>query len=317
MVKPVTVLMAVYNSPLGMLDAAIDSILGQTFRDFEFLIVDDGSSDTDVRDHLAWRSKKDARIVVAWEPHRGLTGSLNRGMALAQGAFIARQDADDWSAPHRLERQWTHLMLHPTDALCGSNVWTHQQNGSSLWCTRLPQTHSAILAAFAASNPFVHGSVFFRKSAALDVGGYCEVFRCSQDYDFFWRLAERHPVANLGEPLYHYRYTAGSVSARRAADQMTAHDAIRMLAETREHGGSMQPSAALAAAVREAGNARDLSRALLKQADHLMLAGHYRQAGRSYVELLRHSPRNLLGWGKLARLGLFQTFPSLREASFR
>ena len=135
----ITVLMAVYNPPLGMLDEAIDSILGQTFPDFEFLILDDGSTDPGTAPHLRTRAQADARVRIAWEPHRGLTATLNRGLGLASGEFIARQDADDWSAPTRFARQLAHFAAHPSDAVCGSNALTHQQDGRALWPTRLPQ----------------------------------------------------------------------------------------------------------------------------------------------------------------------------------
>ena len=312
--KLVTVLMAVYNAPLGLLKEAIDSILGQTFRDVEFLIVDDGSEDEDVRAHLKWRTQQDPRVVVAWEPHRGLTASLNRGLALANGTFIARQDADDWSSPERLERQLAHFAVHPEDAVCGSNAWTHQQDGRALWRTDLPLTHAQLLQAFPRGNPFVHGSVMFKKTEALAAGGYCETFRCSQDYDFFWRLAERHGAANLPEPLYHYRYTSGSISAGRATEQLRAHHAIRRLAEARRDGDSEDPRAALAQAN---GSEVSVFHALLKQADHLMLAGDYRKAARSYLDLLAEHPQSPLAWGKIARLGVFRTMPFLRAASFR
>lgn len=312
--KMVTVLMAVYDSPLGMLDEAIDSILAQTFRDFEFLIVDDGSQDEDVRAHLKWRAQRDSRVVIAWEPHRGLTASLNRGLALAGGTYIARQDADDWSSQDRLERQLAHFAAHPEDAVCGSNAWTHQQDGRSLWRTNLPLTHAQLLAAFPRGNPFVHGSVMFKRAEALAAGGYRETFRCSQDYDFFWRLAERHGAANLPEPLYHYRYTSGSISAGRAIEQLRAHHAICKLAEARQRGDEENAPAALEAAN---GTKVSLFGALLKQADHLMLAGDYRKAARSYFDLLAEHPQSPIAWAKVARLGVFRTMPFLRETSFR
>lgn len=313
----VTVLMAVWNSPLGMLDEAIESILTQTFRDFEFLIVDDGSTDRDVSAHLQWRATHDARIRLVRAPHRGLTASLNRGLQLARGTFIARQDADDWSAPERLARQLAHFAANPKNAVCGSNAWTHQQNRRPLWRTNLPLTHDRLLIAFPHGNPLVHGSVMFKRAEALAAGGYREIFRCSQDYDFFWRLAERHGAVNLPEPLYHYRYTSGSISAGRAADQLRAHHAIRMLAEARQRGEPEEPGAALAIATALLDSGSGVFRALLKQADHSMLAGDYGKAARSYWQLLAEHPSSPLAWAKVARLGLFRTMPFLREASFR
>ena len=307
----VTVLMAVYDAPLKMLDRAIDSILNQTFTDFEFLIVDDGSN-PGVGSGLSQRAQRDARIRIVTEPHRGLTASLNRGLALARGAWIARQDADDWSDRTRLEYQMEYFRAHSETTVLGTGAWTHQQDGRPLWPLHLPATHADILGWLSRGNPFVHGSVMFPRAAAISAGGYREEFHCSQDYDFLWRLAESGSAANLAEPLYHYRYTSGSVSAGRAQEQSRAHRAIQQLAAARRNGQQEDPAAALA----EAGNAPLLA-PLLKQADHLMLAGDYRRAWGAYTNLLKSHPRNSLAWAKLARLVVFWSIPSLREACFR
>jgi glycosyltransferase involved in cell wall biosynthesis len=311
----ITVLMAVYDPPLGMLNQAMDSIQGQTFADFEFLIVDDGSRDRTVRDFLLQRAKSDTRIRIAEEPHRGLTASLNRGLKLARGEWIARQDADDWSAPGRLERQMEYFRAHPGTTVLGTGVWTHQQDGRPLWRLHLPTEHAGILRALPRGNPFVHGSVMFPRAAAVDTGGYREEFRCSQDYDFLWRLAERGCAANLADALYHYRYTSGSVSASRAEEQIRAHGAIQRLAAARREG---QPED-IARELAQAGNTSAMRAwdVLLKQADHLMLAGDYRRAWAAYAQALGCRLRNPLAWAKLARLGVFRTFPRLREACFR
>lgn len=311
---PVTVLMAVYDPAPGMLREAVDSILSQTFADFEFLIVDDGSRDQAVRSFLVECANSDPRIRIAWEPHRGLTASLNRGLALATGRLIARQDADDWSGPFRLERQMDWFRANPETAVLGTDAWTHQQDGTPLWRLHLPATHAGILAAFPQGNPFVHGSVLFSRAQAAAAGGYREEFRCSQDYDFFWRLAERGSAGNLSEALYHYRYTSASVSAERAREQARAHRAIRQLGERRRRGEIEDVQRALA----EAGEGRDEAwRAQLKQADHRMLAGDYRGAWIAYRGLLESHPANPLAWAKLARLGVFRAFPQLREGCFR
>lgn len=314
MVTRITVLMAVYNPLLGLLDVAVDSILRQSFRDFEFLVIDDGSGE-DTRDHLRRRAQDDTRIRVQQEPHRGLTASLNRGIELACGEFIARQDADDWSSPGRLDAQLRHFAAYPDDALCGSNAWTHRQDGKPLWPTRLPESRAKLLSAFPRGNPFVHGSAMFRREAAIAIGGYREAFRCSQDYDFFWRLTERHGAANLREPLYHYRYSSASISAQRATEQLAAHAAIHRLTEARQRGEPEYPERELARAAKEL--QAGISRALLKQADHSMLAGDYRLAARSYLRFIAAHPAKPIAWAKLVRLGLFRALPFLREACFQ
>jgi len=311
----VTVLMAVYDPPLEMLAQALDSIAAQSFADFELLIIDDGSRDPVVRGFLARRAQGDARMRIMEESHRGLTASLNRGLTLAKGTWIARQDADDWSEPARLERQLEFFRAHPQTTVLGTRAWTHQHDGRPLWRLNLPQEHAGILRRLPHGNPFVHGSVMFPRAAAAAAGGYREEFRCSQDYDFLWRLAERGHAANLAEPLYHYRYTSGSVSARRAEEQAWAHRAIQRLAAARRSGEPEDIAGALADAANS--DAPGALHTFLKQADHLMLAGDYRRAWAAYAKVLGSRPASPLAWAKLARLGVFQTLPWLREACFR
>jgi glycosyltransferase involved in cell wall biosynthesis len=297
-----------------MLERAVESIAAQSLQFFEFLILDDGSTDRSTLDCLEACAAADPRIRLYREPHRGLTATLNRGLALARGELIARQDSDDWSEPERLERQITYLDVHPEIGLVGSAAWTHQDDGKALWPVAMPETHDRILEAFWRGNPFVHGSVMFRAEPARELGGYREQLPCSQDYDFFWRLAQAAGAANLGEPLYHYRYSAQSVSAERAAEQARAHAAARLLAEARYRGEPEDVAGAWAVA--EA-HARDLLPAALKQADHLMLAGRYRRAASAYWSLARSRPASLTAWAKLARLALFSAAGPARRWCFR
>lgn len=308
----VTVLMSVWNTPPRMLNRSIESILAQTLRNFEFLILDDGSDAAATRDSLREFATRDRRIRLSFEPHRGLTATLNRGLAMAWGEFIARQDADDWSDPRRLELQSAYLAAHPQIGLLGSAAWTHQDDETPLWKVRMPESHGRIVSAFRSGNPFVHGSVMFLAAAAKEQGGYRAELGCSQDYDFFWRLTEAAGAANLAEPLYHYRYCAQSVSASRAWEQTRAQRAARLLAEARQRGEPEDIAGALRAAGAEDGFA-----ASLKQADHVMLAGRYRRAALEYWTLALSRPGNLAAWGKLARLALFSAAPPVRRWCFR
>ena len=313
----VTVLMSVFDAPVHELAQAVTSIRNQSYSRLEFLIVDDGSTDPETLAYLDWCAAADERIRLVREGHRGLTVSLNCGLELARGSLIARQDADDWSDPERLARQVQFFANNPTAILCGTNAWTHQQTGFRLWRTRLPQSPSQIAAALPKGNPFVHGSTMFSRRAALSAGGYRAEFRCSQDYDFFWRLSELGGAFNLPDSLYHYRYSANSISAAKAAEQNVAHRAAKSLAALRRNGDPEDPAHAISVARCELDREPVQARALLKQADHMMLAGAYRKACAAYLQLLKRYPTNLLAWGKLARLGLFVTVPSAREACFR
>ncbi len=307
----VTVLMAVRDTPPGMLRQAIVSIREQTLRDFEFLILDDGSQQVDTLAELERQAGADSRIRVERGPPRGLTRTLNRGLELAAGDVIARQDADDWSEPQRLERQVAFLREHPGITLCGSNAWTHRDDGRPLWPTRLPEECEAIREALWRGNPFVHGSTMFRKTVAR----YREEFPCAQDYDFFWRLCDASGGANLAEALYHYRYNLGAVSARRAGEQRCAHRAARLLAEARRSGETEDVVGALAAAGAESD--REPLRAALKQIDHQMLAGDLSTAGRAYAQTLMQHPVSRLAWGKLLRWAVYSSVSAAREWCFR
>lgn len=311
---PVSVLMSVYDPPLNLLVTSVESVLAQTFSDFEFLIFNDGSRDAAVAGRLDRWASEDRRVRVFHEPHRGVPRVSNRGLATARGEYVARHDADDWSEPIRLQRQVAFLKEHPDIALVGTDAYTHAACGKPLWRLKLPHSPHDLSHALSTRNPFVHGSTMFRRAAALAIGGYREEFPCSSDYDFLWRLTEAGGAANLDEVLYHYRYTGGSISARRATDQARVYRAAQVLAAARRAGEIEN----IAAALGVAGQMSSASfRALLKQADHLMLAGEFPKARKAYLELLRSRPGSLLAWAKVLRLAVFRALPPVREACFR
>jgi glycosyltransferase involved in cell wall biosynthesis len=311
----VTVLMPVYDPPLDMLHASISSVLGQTFEDFEFLILNDGGRDEQVRTQLEFWASQDSRVRLFHEPHRGVPGTSNRGLELARGEYIARQDADDWSEPHRLAQQTAFLNAHPRIALAGSDAYLHAADGTPLWRQRKPHTPLEVSRALWRGNAFVHGSTLFRRAGALQVGGYREQLPYASDYDFLWRLTDAGEAMNLDEVLYHYRYTRGSISARKAADQARVSRAARILAATRRRGEAEDIEAALAAAGKRAST--DTFRASLRQADHFMLAGDFLGARGAYLRLVHAQPWSGTAWAKLFRLKVFATIPWAREVSFR
>jgi glycosyltransferase involved in cell wall biosynthesis len=286
-------------------------------QDWEFVILDDGSEQRDTCAELESHAVADSRIHLKRGPARGLTRTLNRGLALAKGALTARQDADDWSEPERLERQAEFFRENPQIGLCGTNACTYQQDGRALWATRLPESAAAVRAALRRGNPFVHGSTMFRTAAARALGGYREQFSCGQDYDFFWRLSDVYGGANLPEPLYHYRFTAGAVSAGRAAEQARSHRAAQILAHARRNGAAEDVAGAWALAAAEVEQDTGPLRAALRQIDHRMLAGDTGVAGRAYAELLAAHPASRLAWGKLLRWAVFSAVPPAREWCFR
>lgn len=205
----VTVLMPVYNGE-KYLREAIESILAQTFTDFEFLIINDGS--TDGTREIA-RSYRDPRIRLVDNPmNMGLVKSLNRGLELASGELIARQDSDDVSYPTRLERQITFLDAHPEVVLVGTQAHLANQHGSILHTSAHPLPYIGVCWQLLFDNPFVHTSVMFRRAIGWNkLQGYNETFILCEDFELWSRMARAYEVRNLPDILVKYRIHPHSV----------------------------------------------------------------------------------------------------------
>ena len=209
----VTVLMSVYNGARHLREA-IESILGQTFRDFEFLIIDDASTD---ESPSIIASYGDPRIIVIRnETNQGLTRSLNRGLAAARADLVARQDADDRSYPERLARQVAFLDEQQDVAVIGAQARVIDGNGRPIAGEeRKPLSSAAVRFALLFSNPIVHTAATFRRRLIAGLGGYDEHFVTSQDVELWSRVAERQEIRNLPERLVDLRVHGQSVSATR------------------------------------------------------------------------------------------------------
>jgi glycosyltransferase involved in cell wall biosynthesis len=205
----VTVLMPVYNAERHV-RAAIDSILGQTHRDFELLIVDDGSTD---RSPDLVSSYRDSRIrLVVFDRNRGLSAALNEGLRLARFSLIARQDADDLSEPHRLAQQVATMMARADLALLGSQAVAIAEDGTPTGTVRRPISPGATAWFSMFDNPFIHTSVVFRTEVVRGLGGFNAAYDpFSQDYDVWCRIMTEHAVANLPEALVRYRVNDASI----------------------------------------------------------------------------------------------------------
>ena len=221
----VSVLMTMYNAARD-LGAAVESVRAQTFTDFEFIIVDDGSTDGSV---ALVESCADPRIrLVRNAANQGQTACLNQGLALARGEYIARQDADDVSLPERLRRQVEFLDTHREVALLGTAGEQIDETGRVLGPVTLPRETLAIRWANLFDNSFLHSAVMFRARVVREeFGGYDEAFRCSQDYALWSQIARRHAVANLGEKLIRLRVHAGSMM--RSQTSLLESETDRML----------------------------------------------------------------------------------------
>jgi len=209
MVPKVSVLMSVYNGE-AYLERSITSILSQTYRDFEFLIFNDASTDST---EAILKNVHDPRIkVITNTVNLGLTRSLNKGIGIARGKYIARMDADDLSLPFRFEIQVGFLDSHPEYAILGSSYLLIDQEGRTLSLVKVPVDDSQIRENLLKQNCFGHGSVMMRREAVQRVGGYDERFKCSQDYELWLRIVEAFKASNIEEALYCWRLSNDSIS---------------------------------------------------------------------------------------------------------
>lgn len=190
----ISVVMSVYNGQKHLKES-IKSILEQTYADYEFIIINDGSSDNS-KQIIDGFARLDKRIVVAHQPNLGLTKSLNIGVGIAKGKFIARQDADDFSLADRLEMQVSHIKRYPETVLCGT--WFEEVNeGCGVRIRRYPVSDGDIRKNIQYTNLFCHPSVMFSRDAFEQAGKYDEMFTTGQDFELWVRLAKHGQVANL------------------------------------------------------------------------------------------------------------------------
>ena len=207
----VSVVMAVKNGGQIMREA-IDSILNQTFTDFEFIIINDGSTD-ETLEVLAEYS--DPRIQVYSQENQGVARSANRGIALARGFYIARQDHDDISLPTRLEKQVAYLDAHPECGLLGTAAEIWSSSGPTGRYHDHPTNSSLLKFELIFNNPFVHTSVMFRRDIIKVVGLYDPraLIAPLDDYHFISRVARSYPVSNLAQRLVIYRENHNSLTS--------------------------------------------------------------------------------------------------------
>lgn len=221
--------MTVYNGE-AYVRAAVDSILAQSFTDFELLVIDDGSTDQSV---AVVESYRDPRIIL----HRNLrnigqTPSLNVGIRMARGKYLARLDCDDISLPERLKKQVTFMEQHPEVGVCGTGIKFMFQTSppsflrekllslvANLFFIHFPVTDQEMQATLLFKPPFYHPTVMIRLDVLKKHGIYYnETFRYCQDFDLWSRLAAVTAFANIPEPLLLYRIHAQQMTQAYSVD---------------------------------------------------------------------------------------------------
>lgn len=218
----ISVLLPIYNDSKTVAQS-VRSILDQTFRDFELVVVDDGSSDNTPQ---IVDSFDDPRIrLIANGSNLGLAPTLNRAIGISRGEYLARQDADDIALPHRLESQIAFLRSHPEVAMVGSRVIIIDENGLEKGSWDYPPVDDVdIKWSLLFRNPFIHSSVMMRRAVLDRTGLYTEdpvIFRAFvEDYELWSRINQVAKSANFKEPLLKYRVSATSASSRTFAEQL-------------------------------------------------------------------------------------------------
>lgn len=213
----ISVVLPVFNGG-SYLEEAILSIRNQSFKDFEFIIINDGSTDRSL-DVIRRHAYEDSRIIVIDRENKGLVATLNEGVAVAKGELIARMDADDVSSPERLERQHQFMISH-SDCVCvGSDVEIIDDNGRKI--TVLHQLTLDVEIqneALKGHTTICHPVAMFRRQAFIACGGYDPEMYPAEDLDLWLKLGEIGALANISEVLIRYRILPNSISGSAASD---------------------------------------------------------------------------------------------------
>ncbi|MEW6455193.1 MAG: glycosyltransferase [Acidobacteriota bacterium] len=216
----VSVVMSVYNGE-NYLEKSIESILYQTFRNFEFIIINDGSTDS-TGAILTRYQKIDKRIFVFNQENQGVIASLNRGCHLSKGKYIARMDADDISLPERLQKQVEYMELHPEIDFLGTSMELIDQNRIPLKKLCLPTMPGLIRWCLLFENCMSHASVMMRRSIIEKVGLYHIEAQHAEDYDLWTRASFKTKLANLPEVLLCHRIGVNNITSRYFPEQEQA-----------------------------------------------------------------------------------------------
>ena len=225
----ISVIMSVYNSE-RFLNQAINSILDQTFSEFEFVIVNDASTDNSRNIILSYT---DSRIkLIDNDTNIGLTKSLNKAIEIAKGRYIARMDADDISLPDRFSVQYDFLEANNDFTLVGSGAYLINENNNEIGSLNRPFTNEIIIGHAFFYNPIIHPVVMFRKNTIVEIGAYNIAIKRAQDYDLWLRLIKHGAkICNLPQLLLQHREHDNSIESAYPGEQQryaaqALHDAL-------------------------------------------------------------------------------------------
>jgi glycosyltransferase involved in cell wall biosynthesis len=223
-IPKISIVMPVWNGE-RYLKEAVESILAQTFSNFELIIIDDGSTDT-THDIIKNYSRSDKRVRVIRLAHEGIVVALNRGVQESRADWIARMDCDDIANPQRLEKQWKALQRNPDAVLCHTNIQTFGSPGIGR-PQHFPRTKKMLLIRMCLHCAISHPSVIFSKKAFMSAGGYRLDERHAEDYALWQRMLPLGDVIGLPERLLQFRVHEDSISKKASSVQMALTVSIR------------------------------------------------------------------------------------------
>ena len=216
MIPVVSVVMPVYNAE-AYIGEALESMIRQTFRAFELIAVDDGSTDESAA-ILERYQRRDPRLTILRLDHGGIVAALNAGIERSAGAFVARMDADDIALPRRLERQVSFMRRHPEIGVCG--CWLRSIGEGPAHEFRYETRHGEIVASLVFDSPMPHPASVFRTDVLrAPEGRYRDDYPNTEDYDLWTRLSTMTRLANIPRVMYLYRQYPAQVTRSRPNHQ--------------------------------------------------------------------------------------------------
>lgn len=228
----ISVLMPVYNAE-KYLGVALQSILDQSFRDFEFIIIDDGSTDNSLRIIKEYAVKDKRIVVLRSDKNLRTTKTLNKGLRLAKGKYVVRMDADDWSYPDRLQKQFEFMEKHKEVGVSGGAIEVCDRNLKVLNVRKYPISDSEARKIIFRYSPFAHPATIWIKAMLDKVGGYNENIPLSQDYELYFRIGKICKFANLDSVLLKLRVhdDSSSIIRGRYQEQFAIYTRIKAFLE--------------------------------------------------------------------------------------
>lgn len=216
----ISVIMSVYNEPIEWMKASIESVLYQTFSDYEFIIVNDNPARDENRLILGDYQRKDSRIhIITNNDNIGLTRSLNKALSFARGEYVARMDADDICLSTRFERQVDFMDNHKECVASGTSAIIINEKGEMGRRWKVYENWQDLQSSILFFSPILHPTAFFRREFSGKRVRYDETMRYSQDYALWASLIKDYEIANITAPLLYYRISGNQISSNKNNEQ--------------------------------------------------------------------------------------------------